>query len=158
MVIEAPGRTTLQTMTVIRLGAYADYEDVDQRRAQLAEAGVEGDALEFALYGSSRHVSIGIDQFAILSDGRRVVFDRPGFSTGVAGVGDSWAHLTAEDIEDDVRTTLQPETETEFEPDLDLPHIARRLSRLGVETSADQLIDVPHHIELSERLKARLAG
>jgi hypothetical protein len=146
-------------VAVIRLGAYADYEDDDQRRAQLPDAGVESDALKFALRGARRQVSIGIEQYAILSDGRRVVFDRPGFTTGVAGADDSWAaYLTADDIEDDVRTTLQPETERAGDPALDFPHIARCLSALGVETSADELIKVPHSIELSERLRIRLAG
>ena len=68
------------------------------------------------------------------------------------------AYLTADDIEDDVRTTLQPETERVGDPALDFPHIARCLSALGVETSADELIKVPHSIELSERLRIRLAG
>lgn len=143
-------------MTVVRLGALADYDDVEDRRARLDESGVGGEALDVVSGAARRQVSIGIEHYAILADGRRVVLDRPGFATGVSGVDNPWAYLTVEDIEDDVRTTLEPDDDGAG--DQNWRHIARRLAELDIETSVDELMRVPFDIEISERLEARLAG
>jgi hypothetical protein len=126
-------------VNVTRLGAFADFED--------------DEALQ-------RQVLIGIEQFAMLDDGRRLILDRAGFGTTIAGLAaseDPWSHMTVEDIEDDVRTTLAPDVD-DGNPshDHDWRHLARRLQEHGVECSADALMRVPYDIVLSDRLKARL--
>lgn len=147
---------TLEKMAVVRLGALADYEDVEDQRVRLAESGVRGESLDVVIKAARRQVSIGIEHYAILADGRRVVFDRPGFATGVSGVDDPWSFLTVEDIEDDVRTTLAPDDAAAG--DQNWRHIARRLADLDVETSMDELMRVPFDLELSGRLQARLSA
>lgn len=146
----------LGAMTVVRLGALADYDDVEVQRARLVDSGVGGEALNVVLGAARRQVSIGIEHYAIVADGRRVVFDRAGFATSVSGVDDPWAYLTVEDIEDDVRTTLEPDVDDAGEQNWG--HIARRLAELDVDTSVDELMRVPFDIELTDRLRARLSG
>jgi hypothetical protein len=131
-------------MEVVRLGAFADYATED----------------EFT--SLRRQVTISIEEFAILADGRRLVFDDRGYSRQISGVDsapDPWSLETVESVERDVRMTVLPDDdEIAAEQDHDWPHIAACLRDLGVAVSPDELMHVPYDVVLSERLRARLSG
>ena len=100
-------------------------------------------------------VSFDVQEFAELTDGRRLVLHRErGFS--LSGGVDPWAFLTAASLEADVRTTVLPD---EDGPD-EHPYawLSGLLREHGVEASAEQLRTVPYVVELSERVRQRLAS
>ena len=151
-------------MEVIRLGAFADYETEDEYREQLRTSSLSAAQIADELKIFRRQFAIRIEEFAILADGRRLVFDERGFSGGRWGDGgapdpvDPWALLTVEGIEQDVRTTVLPDDdETAAKYDHPWEHIAVCLGGLGVEVSAEDLMQVPYDAVLSERLRARLS-
>jgi len=120
----------------VRLGAWCDLVP---------------DELSTASPGS---VSFDVHEFAVLADGRRLVLHRErGFS--LSGPSDPWAFLTAASIEADVRTTVLPD---EDGPD-EHPYawLAGLLHAHGVTASAQQLRAVPYVVELSDRVRQRLA-
>ena len=89
-------------MEVVRLGAFADYETEDEYLEQLTDSRLSAEQIADALSSFRSQFSIAIEEFAILADGRRLVFDRQGFSGKVFGYGgeldqiDQWALLTVE--------------------------------------------------------------
>jgi hypothetical protein len=135
---------------VVRLGAFADYETEDEYREHLRDSPLSTAEIAEALASFRRQFSIGIEEFAILADGRRLVFDRQGFSWRVFGFGgvsdpiDEWALLTVEEIEEGVRNTVLPDDdETAAEHDHDWWHIAICHRGLGVAVSPEELMGVP---------------
>src|ERR1700754_931651 len=87
---------------VVRLGAFADYETEDEYREQLRDSPLSAAQIAEALASFRSQFSIAIEEFAILADGRRLVYDRQGFSGQAFGFGgapdpiDQWAVLTVE--------------------------------------------------------------
>jgi hypothetical protein len=151
-------------MHLVRLGAFADYVTEEQYREELRRTQLSAGQIADAL-GAFRHqVEIRIEEFAILADGRRLVFDEQGFSGRTFALGapdpvDPWAHETVESIEAGVRNTVLPDDdETAAKYDHDWWHIALCLRELGVAVSPDELMRLPYDVVLSERLRARLSG
>jgi hypothetical protein len=149
---------------VVRLGAFADYATEDEYREQLRDSPLSAAQIADALRSFRRQHSIRIEEFAILADGRRLVFAERGFSgrTSVSGdvtdPVDQWSFVTVESIERDVRNTVLPDDdETAAEHDHGWPHIAACLRALGVAVSPDELTRVPYDVVLSERLRVRLS-
>jgi hypothetical protein len=129
-------------MNVVRLGAFAD-----------------------TLASSRAGITVNIEEYAILADGRRLVFDRQGFTSQAFGLGgvpdpvDQWTLLTVESIERDVRNTVLPDDDDiAAEHDHDWVHIANCLRELGVDVSPEELMGLPYDVVLSDRLRARLSG
>ena len=151
-------------MEVVRLGAFADYMTEDEYREDLRRSQLSAAQIADALRAFRRQLEIRIEEFAILADGRRLVFDEQGFSWGTFTLGapdpvDRWSHETVESIETGVRNTVLPDDdETAAEYDHDWRHIALCLRELGVAVSPDELMRVPYDVVLSERLRARLSG
>jgi hypothetical protein len=149
---------------VVRLGAFADYETEDEYRERLHRSQLSPAEIADALRSFRRQVNVLIEEFAILADGRRLVFDDRGYSRerfalgDAADPGDPWSFETVESIERDVRTTVLPDDDRiAAEHDHDWPHIAACLRALGVTVSPDELMQVPYDVVLSERLRARLS-
>ena len=70
---------------------------------------------------------------------------------------DQWALLTVEQIEQGVRDTVLPDDDkTAAEHAHDWWHIAICLRELGVVVSPEDLMKLPYHIVLGQRLRARL--
>jgi hypothetical protein len=120
-----------------------------------------------AAHMSTKHV-------AVLADGRRVVLlDDRGWSSAPMRAAwgaeparkerlpDVWEYETAEEIERTARFVVGPDepfegrTQAEME-DSHWDYLARLLQREGVEVQAVELRKLPHDVELSERLLARL--
>ena len=151
-------------MEVVRLGAFADYETEDEYGQQLRDSPLSAAQIADALSSFRSQFSVAIEEFAILADGRRLVFDRQGFSGRAFGFGgepdpvDQWALVTVEEVERDVLTTVLPDDdETAAEHDHDWWHIAICLRGLGVDVSAEELMELPYDVVLSDRLRARLS-
>jgi len=150
---------------VVRLGAFADFETDAEYRERLRGFDLPADEIAKALASFRGGISVNIDEFAILADGRRLVFDRQGFSSQAYGFGgapdpvDQWALETVESIERNVRNTVLPDDDdVAAEHDHDWWHIANCLRDLGVEASPEELMQVPYDVVLSDRLRARLSG
>ena len=93
---------------------------------------------------------------AVLADDRRVVLlnDR-GWSGG------TWAQETAEEMERTARFVVGPDEpfEGRTQDDMEADHwnsLARVLQQQGVEVEAAELKALPHDVELSDRVLARL--
>jgi hypothetical protein len=149
---------------VVRLGAFADYMTEDEYREELRRTQLSPAQVADALTAFRSQVEVRIEEFAILADGRRLVFDEQGFSgrtfaLGGADPDDQWSYETVESIEAGVRNTVLPDDdETAAKYDHDWRHIALCLRELGVGVSPDELMRVPYDVVLSERLRARLSG
>jgi hypothetical protein len=149
---------------VVRLGAFADYQTEDEFREALRSSPLSAEEVIEAVEDFRSGFSIDIEEFAILADGRRLVFDERGYSGRISVSGgapdpvDQWSFLTVESIERDVRNTvLADDDEAAAEQDHDWSHIAACLRALGVAVSLDELMRVPYDVVLSERLRARLS-
>ncbi len=126
---------------VVRLGAWCDIEDEDD---------------------TARGVSFRVEEFAVLADGRRIRLhaDR-GFSTWLSSAGgqepvDPWQHLTREDLERSVRTTVLPDDAEDSGEDHPWEWLSRLLRARGVEASSRQLRVLPYDVEFSDALRARI--
>jgi hypothetical protein len=127
----------------------------------------------------ARRMSVSARHEAVLADGRRVVLleDR-GWSEELRVLLDDepskqarevvepssvWAYETVEEMERTARNVVGPD-----EPfggrrraDMDASHwdsLARVLRRQGVEVQAAELRELPHDVELSGRVLARIGG
>lgn len=151
-------------MEVVRLGAFADYMTEDEYREELRRTQLSARQVADALRAFRRQVEIRIEEFAILADGRRLIFDEQGFSGRTFALGapdpdDQWSYETVESIEAGVRNTVLPDDdEIAAEHDHDWRHIALCLRELGVAVFPDELMGIPYDVVLSERLRARLSG
>jgi hypothetical protein len=138
---------TVQHVTVLRLGALADGADDKEHYA-----------LNEELNDDASSVSIAIEQFAELSDGRRIVLDdQLGFSVGLRGRGRSqtWQAMKRRDVEADIRTVLLPDVDDgEAHP---WQWLADRIRNHGVQASPEELKAVLYEIILSDRLLTLLA-
>ena len=102
-----------------------------------------------------QRASFVVSEFAVLADGRRITLhNERGFSSS-SSTGDPWRHLTVDDLEKSVLTTVLPDDD-----DTDDEHPWEWLVELlrvhGIETSAEDLRGLPYEVVFSERLRARL--
>jgi hypothetical protein len=163
---------------VVGLGAWCDYVTEDEYRARLGAvmpwpavdkavdkavdpaqpprsgrwSAASPQALEEVVENFRRGASFDVHEFAVLGDGRRITLHTErGFS--VSGPPDAWAHLTAENLEADVRTTVLPDDGDDEHP---WEWLVSLLRAHGIDTSPEQLRTVPYAVEFSHRLTARL--
>jgi hypothetical protein len=104
-------------------------------------------------------VSFRVDEFAVLTDGRRVMLHSGERGFAVSGPYRPSAHdplggMTAQEIESDVLTTVLPDEEDgEHHP---WEWLAALLRRHGVHVRPESLKSVPYRVEFSERLNCLL--
>lgn len=165
-------------MIVIGLGAWCDLVTEDDYRAQFAEvspstpgaspapgvfpSGMSRDAaaaaVEEAMAAFRRSANFSVQEFANLSDGRRVTLhSERGFGlSGIrpAGLDDPFDHLSLTGLEADVRNTVLPDEDGTGDAH---PYewLAQLLHAHGVPATADQLRPLPYVVEFSPRLRAR---
>lgn len=157
------------------LGAWCDMRTVDEQLAELASAGGASDApkaplqpgwsvvtsmtpQEVEMYQRDAHFRV--EEFATLSDGRRVTLsqDRGWSSSGVSGAADDdlWAYLAVEDVERDVLNVVLPDDAEATGDKHPWELFAERLVDLGVSTTPEDLRALPYEVILSQRLRERL--
>lgn len=100
-------------------------------------------------------VSCVVSEFAVLADGWRITLhDERGFNSWSSS-GDPWLHLTVEDLERSVLTTVLPDDDdTEDEHPWDW--LVELVHAQGLGTSVEELRGVPYEVVFTERLLARL--
>lgn len=107
-----------------------------------------------------RRMSVDALLMAELEDGRRVtVLDDRGWTA--SGPVDIWRHTTIEDLADTARTVVGPDEPFDDQSAADMAarhwqEIARRLGGHGVEADSETLARLPHDVELSARVRARI--
>jgi hypothetical protein len=159
-------------LTVVGLGAWCDYVTETEERDRLrrmvplhvvprpnseprpaAWAPLNEEAVEEAIENFRRGLHFRVQEFAELSDGRRITLhDERGYST--SGPADPWRYQTADSIEADVRTTVLPDDDDGEEHPWEW--LVELLHAQGVEASPEQLKQVPYRVELSQRLHDKL--
>ncbi|MGB0112886.1 MAG: hypothetical protein WBP59_06665 [Ilumatobacteraceae bacterium] len=110
--------------------------------------------LEPGAIDSDSEVSFRISEFAVRSDGERVVLHAErGYSTR-SSTGGLWAWLTAETITRGVLTTVLPDEDTgDDHPWEWLAGLARARA---LQATADDLRRVPYEVVLTDRVRKRL--
>lgn len=94
---------------------------------------------------------------AVLDDGRRLTLldDRGWGSHGPPGI---WSYTSVEEIEQEARMVVGPD---EDDPEMGAEywtHLADLLREQGVLVDAGQLRRLPHDVELSDQVRARIAA
>lgn len=149
----SPRREGEGTTAVARLLTFVDIAEGD--------AGPEG-----------HRMSVRARHEAVLADGGRVVLlDDRGWSGDTIRVGSDgkrsrvpgWAHETAEEIERTARVVVGPDEPSEGRTHAEMgashwDYLARILQQQGVDVQGAELRALPHDVELSDRLLARLAS
>jgi hypothetical protein len=132
------------TPTVVVLGAWCDLVPAEESTA------------------SPGGQSFVVQEFAVLADGRRLTLHAErGWTTWLRSTDqpeplDPWSLLTAADLERDVLNVVLPDEDDgkahpwEWLQDL--------LRAQGVDVPVEQLRAVPYRVELSDRVRARLAA
>ena len=127
----------------------------------------------------AHRMSVSARHEAVLADGRRVVLlDDRGWSEQLGVVWDDeplrqerglvqlpsiWAYETVKEMERSARDVVGPDEpfEGRTHADMEASHwdsLARVLRRDGVEVDAAQLKGLPHDVELSDRILARIGS
>ncbi len=152
----------MDTVAAVAMGAWCDYMTEDEHRdTPFAEKRPLG-MTEPTPSPSMDTLHFRVEEFATLSDGRRVTLtnDR-GWSSSTSGLlpdGDPWAHLTTTAVRAAVMTTLLPDDAARSGDPLSYSRLAVRLAALGVTASANDLRELPYTVMLSERLQDRLSS
>ncbi len=166
---------------VVGLGVWCDYVTVDEFRQSLADRALANehveppatggwmpfpnrfttaDEIEAEVKNFRRGLHFRVEEFATLSDGRRLVLstDRGwgGSMSGGRGPDDMWAYETVETIERTALNVVLPDDAEETGEDHPWEWLAERIRALGVETTPEELKRLPYDVELSQRLRARL--
>ena len=158
---------------VVRLGAWCDFETEEEARQRfLTEAAPPDDGREAVDEDAGprpgRYVPIAgvpvlspggihfrVEEFAVLSDGRRIrLHAERGFT--LSGGVDPWEFLTLANLEADVRTTVLPDDAEDTGEDHPWEWLCELLRVQGIDASAEQLRAVPYVVEFSDRLRARV--
>ncbi|HEY0641039.1 MAG TPA: hypothetical protein VGD67_25685 [Pseudonocardiaceae bacterium] len=176
-------------VAVAGLGAWCDYETVDEYSDRTAAppaapgAGDTGSARDAAdvsgttdtpgaaavpgvcvpdraaLDAFARQANFRVEEFATLSDGRRVVLsDDRGWSVGGGSVDDLWARMTVASVEADVLLVVLPDDAEETGEAHPWEWFAAALRSHGVDVTAESLRGLPYDVVLSPRLHARLSA
>ncbi len=138
------------------MGAWCD---TDEPRDGLAGSSWSS---EQSLGASSQTLHFRVEEFATLSDGRRLTLtnDR-GWSSKRSGGGvatNAWVGLTVEEVESTVRNVVLPDDAEETGELYSWTRLVERLRALGVETTLEDLRRLPYNVILSRRLRARLSA
>lgn len=154
------------SLDVVGLGAWCDYVTEDEYRARRAGEGAPPEDVEQVprpglapfheeeIENFRRGASFDVHEFAVLADGRRLTLHRErGF--GVSGPLDIWTHLTAAQVEADVRNTVLPDDD-DTQDEHPWEWLAELIDAHGVQVSPEQLKTVPYTVEFSRRLAKRL--
>ena len=158
---------------MVRLGAWCDIETEDDARRRLLAGAAEGDDPPGEVDDVPRPgrfvpvpgvpvlspggISFQVEEFAVLADGRRVRLHAERGFTLSAGV-DPWQFVTLESLEAAVRATVLPDDAEQTGDDHPWEWLAELLRDHGVAASPEQLRTLPYDVELSDRLRARLAA
>lgn len=111
-------------------------------------------------YGDSRASVCALHELE-LADGRAVVLlDDRGWSAG--GPPDVWAHATLEEVVETSRAVVGPDDPWPGQSDEEATaahwaHLAAAAQEQGVHVDAAVLAALPHHVEISQNIRARLA-
>lgn len=114
--------------------------------------------------GSGQALHFRVEEFATLSDGVRLTLSEDrGWTTSIhtvqAGLPpDPWAHLSVEAIVNDVHNVLLPDDAEESGDEHPWAVLTARIRAFGVETSPEQLRELPYVVILSARLRARVSA
>jgi len=113
-------------------------------------------------------LAVSVRHEAVIADGRRIVLlDGRGFTESLRGPGadrlDVWTSTSEDDLARTARVVVGPD-----EPygdltraDMEAGHwetLADVLRAQGVQVDADELRRLPHDVELTDALRARLGG
>lgn len=142
------------------MGAWCDNLTEDEYREELAGSAWPPEVMDQSLETFTQALHFRVEQFATLSDGRRLTptDDRGWSSRGSGGsAADHWAHLTVEAVETDVGNVVLPDDAEETEEEHPWPWLTERLGGLGVGTTPEELRGLPYEVILSRRLRARLS-
>ena len=157
---------------VVRLVTHADVrEDAEVERTSVsvpveargwteAPRRADGDV-------DPRRISVSARHEAVLEDGSRLLLlDDRGWTEELRGAGadridDPWALTSARDIVETARIVVGPDEPFggRSQDDMDTDHwnaLAENLRAQGVVADAGTLKQLPHDVELSDRLRARL--
>lgn len=136
------------------LGAWCDYVTDTLTDGRAAAATGSGQALHFR-----------VEEFATLSDGGRLTLSEDrGWTSSIhtvpAGLPppDPWAYLSVEAIVNDVHNVVLPDDAEETGDEHPWAVLTARIRALGVETSPEQLRELPYVVILSERLRTRVSA
>lgn len=108
-------------------------------------------------------MSVSARHEAVLADGRRVVLldDRGWGGTVAVDSAGRWASETVEEMERTARVVVGPDEPPEgrSQADMEMGHwqaLSRTLRQHGVDADVELLKTLPHDVELSDRVHARL--
>lgn len=107
-----------------------------------------------------RQLSVSATLSAVLDDGRRLtLLDDRGWSA--SGPPDLWTRMSVDDIERTARAVVGPDEPVEGRPREaeaagHWAYLAGRLGERGVDVAGKRLRELPHDVELSARLRARI--
>ncbi|MBX6390849.1 MAG: hypothetical protein IRZ08_17980 [Frankia sp.] len=110
--------------------------------------------------GSMAALGFRVEEFAVLSDGRRVVLDA-GLGWGTSArvtLEELWRFMDAGRLEQEALGVVLPDDAEETGEQHRWPLLAERLTAFGVPVSADELRPLPYEVVLGEGLRARLAA
>jgi hypothetical protein len=125
----------------------------DEYRHRLVRDGWPADEIEHLVEEFNLGVSFDVHEFAELTDGRRLTLhEERGFTTS-----GQWRHLTLENLERDVRTTVLPDDDDTGD-EHPWEWLAGLLHARGVQATAEELRLLPYSVEFSARLRARLVA
>jgi hypothetical protein len=165
--------------SVVRLGAWCDFETEDEARQRFPTGAADSDAAldepvderagpqpgRYAPYVplpgtpvlSPGGIHFRVEEFAVLADGRRIrLHAERGFS--LSGGVDPWEGLTLENMEANVRTTVLPDDAEDTGEDHPWDWLAALLRAQGIHASVEQLRAVPYGVEFSDRVRARVSA
>jgi hypothetical protein len=135
------------------LGAWCDFVTEDGYRHRLVRDGWPAEEIENLVEEFNLGVSFDVHEFAELTDGRRLTLhEERGFTTS-----GQWRHLTLENLERDVRTTLLPDDD-DTQDEHPWEWLAELLRVHGIEATAEELRLLPYDVVFSERLGARVTA
>ncbi|ABW13372.1 hypothetical protein Franean1_3983 [Parafrankia sp. EAN1pec] len=144
---------------VVGVGAWCD---TDEPRDGVAGSTWSSEQVEQPLGASSQTLHFRVEEFATLSDGRRLTLtDDRGWSSKRSGGGaatDAWVGLTVEAVESAVRNVVLPDDAEETGELYSWTRLVERLRALGVETTLEELRRLPYEVILSRRLQVRLSA
>lgn len=112
--------------------------------------------------GDVRQIAVSARHEAVLSDGRHVLLlnDR-GWSA--SGPPDIWETTSMQEVVDTARMVVGPDEPSDTRSRAEIAathwaHLAQLLGRQGINVDGRELERLPHDVELSDRLLARIGG
>jgi len=136
--------------------AAGDVPSASRVSAGDARPGVAPSTEQAAPVGADT-ISLSALHLAVLDDGRRLtLLDDRGW--GESGPADIWKLTSVAEIESTARMVVGPDDDDARTVTAHWAHLATVLGTHGVHVDAGQLQLLPHDIELTAQVRARLAG